>query len=145
MMSELTDAKRAQLYRELVDELKPYEDAAVWGPLRERADELDPPHPKPGTVVWWRFATYPAELGFVSRGAGGEAVIVDADGRDHDINRVSWSYAPIPDSDGYCVVDGRLHSLTPVPWSHHTSRSSLMVHTSYPVAEIRRKEQEYGL
>ena len=58
----MTNEERAQAYRAVADWLlehpgiEPQVQGRLSKMIRDKADELDPPRPEPGTVVWWRDA-----------------------------------------------------------------------------------------
>jgi hypothetical protein len=59
----------------------------------------------------------------------------------------TWRPVSIPDPDGYCVKDGKLHILIPVPRSapHHQKGGQISSTIYLQASEVLRKEQEYGL
>jgi hypothetical protein len=112
--------------------------------LREEADELDPPSPKPRTGAWFReHGGKTWYFGLMNDlGVMWGAVLFEWR------HLAEWREVPIPDENGYCVKDGKLYRLVEVPPSHNTyhhigSKSRWTV--SIERDEIRRKEQEYGL
>ena len=58
----MTDKERAQVYKEVADwllehpDIEPQIQTRLSKMLQAQADELDPPLPNPGTVVWWQDA-----------------------------------------------------------------------------------------
>ena len=56
----MTNEERAQAYREVADwvlehaDIEPQIQVRLSKLVRDYADELDPPLPEPGTVVWWQ-------------------------------------------------------------------------------------------
>ena len=58
----MTDKEIAERLRKIMA------DYGDMGELQELADELDPPRPEPGTLVWWSYANDTARkhLGYVS-------------------------------------------------------------------------------
>jgi hypothetical protein len=146
---ELTDAQRAQVYRELAAALF---DHAYYHQedLERMADRLDPPRPKPGTVVWFQQSKAgPWELGMVvidENYSEDEPVVVSAFDGYTFAQLSTWQPAPIPDEDGYCVKDGKLHKLVEVPSSgdsyYCVGKVSQWIE-QVDRARLERKEQEY--
>ena len=50
----MTDKEQAQAWRELALEFRGEGRLSVAEMINARADRLDPPLPRPGTVVWWQ-------------------------------------------------------------------------------------------
>lgn len=42
--------------KEIAQRLRELDESGNWGGVQDLADELDPPLPEPGTVVWWAHA-----------------------------------------------------------------------------------------
>jgi hypothetical protein len=157
---ELTDKQRAQAYREFAIEMQTIDEDRTVELLLEKAGALDPPSPKPGTVVWWRMKGGDEwHIGLVRTGN----YVVDEEGVEIEMRRpLEWHPVPIPDPDGYCVKDGKLHKLVRVQSAEEWGEGARyawfrFVKTSLPGErdwgraafmtreDVERKEQEYGL
>ena len=42
------------MHKEIAQRLRELDETGNWGGVQALADELDPPLPEPGTVVWWQ-------------------------------------------------------------------------------------------
>jgi hypothetical protein len=120
--------------------------------LNKIADELDPPRPKLGTVVWFQQREGgPWELGMVTFDSfEDEPVVISATDGYTFAQLSTWKPVSIPDEEGYCVVDGELHKLVEVPLSADTvyfvDEGDGLEWTAFADRfQVMRKEKEYGL
>jgi len=99
----MTNKELAQIYRNTAAHLDctklAASDIEIIRILRNRADELDPPKPQGGTVVWWRYnpkhasSPYgPWELGITAHTGDG---IYAADGSIYPWDKIEWDEAHI--------------------------------------------------
>ena len=101
----MTSKGFAQLYRDVADRIAESdttldrEDIKIAGMLRKRASEHDPPKPRGGTVVWWRYKPKhasspcgPWELGITAHAGDG---IYAADGKLYPWDRIEWDEARV--------------------------------------------------
>jgi hypothetical protein len=135
----MTEKEIAKRLREIANYDKPPH-RVTKRELNELADTLDPPRPKLGTVVLFRPRTHDEWQYGIAASDGIHNHTYGAWRWD----ACEWREVPVPDSDGYCVVDGKLHKLVGVPRAGNTHLGGQFTYYLDP-AELERKEQEYGL
>ena len=85
------------MHKEIAQRLRELDETGNWGGVQDLADELDPPLPETGTVVWWRWADKPNwQIGQVSDdGKGIVARIFSWDNHVAPWERIEWKPARI--------------------------------------------------
>ena len=112
------------MHKEIAQRLRELDETGNWGGVQALADELDPPLPEPGTVVWWRYkyAGGPEYkyIGIVEDHGEG---IYDAGGCFRAMQDIEWKLAHVLEP-GQVIVD-----VPPVSeWAVNADYAELRLH-----------------